>query len=90
MGSNPTRSPTVQLHIHVFGTLPFLKQKRMPRVATEPPDAKLINGDPDDYLEEHCASELMDAFKAKDPKLFRQALQALVMSAMEMGGEDAG
>ncbi len=62
----------------------------MPRVAVDAPDAKLINGDPDDYLEEHCASELMDAFKAKDPKLFRQALQALVMSAMEMGGEDAG
>lgn len=71
----------------MFGTLPFLKQKRLPRVATEPPDEKLINGDPDDYLEEHCASELMDAYKAKDPKLFRQALEALVMNCFEFGDE---
>lgn len=79
---------TDQLDTSVFGSLPFLKQKRIPRVATESPDEKLINGDPDDYLEEHCTSELMDAFKARDPKLFRQALEALVMNCFEFGESD--
>lgn len=69
----------------MFGKLPFLKEKRLPRVAVEPPDEKLINGDPDDYLEEHCTTELMDACKSKDPMLFRQALESLLMGWLDFG-----
>lgn len=74
----------------MFGKLPFLKQKRLPRVAIDPPDAKLINGNPDDYLDEHCMSELADALKARDPKLFRQAIEAMVLNCFDFGEKSDG
>lgn len=64
--------------------LPFIKAHKRPRVAKpgedKLPEEKIINGSDEDYLEAHCANELMDSYKAKDPKLFRQALESVVMN----------
>lgn len=69
--------------------LPFLKQARLPRVAPEAPDQKLVQGSESDLLDDHCFHELMDAVRAKDVKLFRQALEALVLNCFEEDKQDA-
>ena len=63
--------------------VPFLKNKKVPRIAVDPPEAKLINGNSSDLLEERCTTELMDAAGTKDVKKFRAALEALVMNCFE-------
>lgn len=62
--------------------LPFIKESKLPRIA-KPMDEKLYGGSADEHLEDHCLSELMDAYSAKDPSLFRQALEALVLNLFE-------
>lgn len=67
--------------------LSFLKNRRIPRIKTEPQDEKLVNGSASDLLEDHCIGELMDAAQSKDIKRFRAALEALIMNMFDM--EDA-
>ena len=64
--------------------LPFLRNTKWPRIAP-PPEEKIISG----TLEDHCFHELSDAIAAKDIKLFRQALEALILNCFESGGDDA-
>lgn len=68
--------------------LPFLKNRRLPRIATEPMEEKLINGSSDDHLEAHCVGELMEAVQSKDVKKFRSAIEALVMNMFDYGDEN--
>lgn len=67
--------------------LPFLKKRRLPRIQ-EPTEEKEVGLSGEEELEAHAISELMDAAEAKDPKLFRQAIEALVMCAFEYGQSD--
>ena len=68
--------------------LPFLKNKKMPRVATEPQEDKLVNGSASDHLEDHCIGEMFDAFETKNVSKLRSALDALVMDMFDFDGED--
>ncbi len=68
--------------------LPFLKKRKAPR-HQPPTEEKVVGLSPDEELEDHCISELMDACENKDPKAFRSALEALVMNAFEHGDQDA-
>ena len=63
--------------------LPFLKNRRLPRIQTEPTEEKLINGSASDHIDDHCATELMDATETKDVPKFRAALEALVLNCFE-------
>lgn len=63
--------------------LPFLKNRKIPRIQSNPMDEKLVQGSPSDHLEEHCAGELMEAVEKKDVKAFRSAVEALVMNCFE-------
>ncbi len=68
--------------------LPFLKNKRIPRIATAPMDEKLVQGSASDHLEDHCIGELFDACVNKDVKAFRSAVEALVMNCFEESEND--
>ncbi len=63
--------------------LPFLKEKNWPRIAKGPQEDKLINGDPEDFIEQYILDELMDAFEHKDTKKFKQALEAMVLGMFD-------
>ncbi len=64
--------------------LPFLKARKTPRVKPDnEQDDKLIQGPEDDVIDHHLSGELMSACESKDPKAFRQALEALVLNAFE-------
>jgi hypothetical protein len=65
-------------------SLPFLKRRKLPR-HQEPGAEKEVGLSGDEELESQAISELMDAAEARDPKLFRQAMEALVMCAFEYG-----
>lgn len=65
--------------------LPFLKKRRLPRTQ-EPTQDKEVGLSPDEELHDQALVELMDAAEARDPKLFRQAMEALVMNAFQHGG----
>jgi hypothetical protein len=67
--------------------LPYLKNK-VPRVAKTAPEEKLVQGSPEDYVEDHCLGELFEACEEKDPKKFRQALEVLVMNLFDWDGEN--
>lgn len=69
--------------------LPFLKRRRMPRIGTDEPEAKLINYSSEDLLDDHAVGELMAAVTSKDPRAFLAAIEALVMNCFEDGEEDA-
>lgn len=60
--------------------LPFLKNRKFPRVASKPTEEKLVSGSESDHLEDYCAKELMDAVADKDVKAFRSALEALILN----------
>lgn len=62
--------------------LPFRKPK-LPRIETEMPPEKLINGSSDDYLNDSAIDELMDACGSGDKSKFRSALEALVLNMFE-------
>ena len=69
--------------------LPFLKKRKLPRIA-EPIETKLVNGSSDDHIDDHMLGELIDAYDRRDVKLFRQALEALIMNMMDWDGEQDG
>lgn len=62
--------------------LPFLKNKKWPRVA-KPMETKNVGPMADDALSEHCFKELKDACQSHDVKAFRSALEALIRNAFE-------
>jgi len=66
--------------------LPFLKNKRRPRVADEPRASKLVNGSADDHIDDHCMSEIFDACEKRDARQFRAAVEALVMNMFDWDG----
>lgn len=67
--------------------LPFLKSRRTPRVNPDPIEEKLVQGSSDDHMNDHMLGELLDSYEAKDVKLFRQALEGLVMNMMDWDGD---
>ena len=63
--------------------LAFLKSRRTPRsnpAQDKLQDSKLINGSPDDILDDHMIGELFDSYKSKNIDKFRAALAALTMN----------
>lgn len=68
--------------------LPFLKNKSWPRVA-KPMEEKLVNGSPEDLLEDHVIGELYDAIENHDVKAFRAALEALILHMFEEAPDEA-
>lgn len=63
--------------------LPFLKNKRMPRIAADPPEEKLIGGSSSDHIDDACLSELFDAIENRDRAKVRIALEALFHNMFE-------
>lgn len=63
--------------------LPFLKNKRWPRVAPSPTEEKLVNGSASDHLQDHCMGELFEAAETKNVAKFRSAVEALVLDMFE-------
>lgn len=68
--------------------MPFLKNRKLPRIAQDGPDEKLINGSESDYMDEFVMGELMDAYEHKDIGKFRSALEALVMNSFDWDDEN--
>jgi hypothetical protein len=68
--------------------LPFLKTRRIPRIATEPTEEKLVNGSQDNVMNDHFLHEMMDACEAKDVKLFRQSLESLIVNMFDYDGDE--
>ena len=68
--------------------LPFLKTRKTPRVAIDPIEEKLVQGSSDDHMNEHMLNEFCDAAKAKDVKLFRQAVEGLIMNMFDFDGDE--
>ncbi len=78
-----------QLSIEVKG-LPFLKQKRWPRLAKVSGEARYGFSE-DEEMAEHALDELERAVAGKDSKAFMHALEALIEMIMNKGdSEDAG
>lgn len=67
--------------------LPFLKEKKWPRIA-KPMDEKSIGLSASDKLEEFCIEELMMAVANKDVPAFRKAIEALVLNCFDMDDDD--
>lgn len=67
----------------VIVKLPYLKNKRLPRIATEPLTEKLVSGHPKDLMEDAMVDELIEAVQGKDVRLFRMALEALLLNSLE-------
>lgn len=66
--------------------LPFLKARRIPRVKPDNEDDTYDNSpDEDAVINSHLSHELISAFETKDVRLFRDALEALVLNAFECG-----
>jgi len=65
-----------------MSNLPFLKGRKTPRIAP-PLEEKLVKGSSDELLNHHLISELLDAYEAKDVKLFKQALESLVLQMFD-------
>ena len=63
--------------------LPFLKEKKLPRVAPESEHSKDYGGSLSDQVDDYCIGELMDAVKDKNVSGFRKALEALVLNCFE-------
>ena len=68
--------------------LPFLKTRKTPRVAIDPIEEKLVQGSADDHMNDHLLMELTDAYEARDVKLFRQALEGLIMNMFDYDGDE--
>lgn len=68
--------------------LPFLKARKTPRVAIDPIEEKLVHGSSDDHINDKLLQELMDATTNSDVKLFRQALEGLVMAMFDWDGDN--
>ncbi len=64
--------------------LPFLKARRTPRVKVEnEKDAYDSSPDEDAVIDSHLSHELISALESKDVRLFREALEAIVLNAFE-------
>jgi hypothetical protein len=63
--------------------LPFLKNRKIPRMAKDKPDDKLVNASSQDHIDDYCTQELMDACASKDVKRFRSALEALILNLFQ-------
>lgn len=72
-------------------SLPYLK-KRLPRVAPDEESTESLSmasgGDTMESLLDQCAKECMDAIERKDPKAFRNALEAIVSDLMSRDQEE--
>lgn len=62
--------------------LPFLKERKWPRIAKSM-EQKSYGLSSSDKLEEHCIDELMDAVATQHVSAFRKALEALVLNCFE-------
>lgn len=62
--------------------LPFLKNRRIPRIAP-PMEERLAAGSPADFALDEALTDLMHACKERDVKLFRDALMALLSNCFE-------
>jgi hypothetical protein len=69
--------------------IPFIKKTKLPKIASNLPQEKLVSSNPSDHLEHHAVMELMEAVKNKDVKAFRDALEAILMNAFESEDQDA-
>lgn len=63
--------------------LPFLKEKKWPRVA-KPMEEKNVGFSPDEEIEDACIDEIWEACTNKDPKALRDALEALLLTLFEV------
>lgn len=63
--------------------LPFLKNKKIPRVQNHLTEQKLVNGDPDDLIDDHAMGEIFDSIEKRDHKALRHALEALCMNCFD-------
>lgn len=73
--------------MHMKG-LPFLKQKRWPRLAKNTGES-LYGFSEEEELTERSFDELMRAFEAKDSRAVRSAFEALIEIIMNRGEPDA-
>jgi hypothetical protein len=67
--------------------LPFLKEKKWPRIA-KPMEEKSYGLSSEDYLEDFCIEELMDAVEHKHVGQFRKALEVLILNCFEEEEEE--
>ena len=86
-GTSGANSGQIDINIEgILVKLPFLKQRKLPKIAEGPMDEKLVNGGPEDFIEQYVMEELMDAFEHKDLKKFKQALEAMVLGMFDWEG----
>jgi hypothetical protein len=71
--------------------LPFIKAHKMPRIAKpgedKLPEEKIINGSDDDMLNDHVATELMNAFTTGDKSQMMAALEVVIRNVMDKMNE---
>ena len=60
----------------------------MPRIAQGPTEQRLINGDAEDHIDDHCMGEIFDAFETKNIAKLRSSLEALVMNMFDYDGDE--
>lgn len=68
----------------MMNALPYLK-KRKGSAQQEPLAEKEVGLSGNEELMSHSADELMGAVKDRDPKMFRKAIEAMVMMSFEQG-----
>lgn len=67
--------------------LPYLKSRRTPRIAP-PMEEVLVQGSPSDHINEQMLGELISSYEDRDVKLFRHALEALILNMLAFEGAD--
>lgn len=65
--------------------LPFLKNKRWPRIETPFLEEKTYGQSPSDKLEELCIDELFEACEEKNVSAFRESVEALILNCFDDG-----
>lgn len=68
--------------------LPFLKQKKWPRIAA-PQEEKTYNASYDDQLEAHLAKELRESIASDSPQQLRRTLEAVMLHFNQESRDDA-
>lgn len=68
--------------------LPFLKKKRLPKIARPPATTSRYGFSKEDEVYEHAVDELMRAVKKKDAKQAMHCLKILMTHAMARRGDD--
>lgn len=69
--------------------LPFLKNRRLPRIQTEAPMEEMVQGPESDVVDHYVCNMLLQAIKDKDVAALRECIDSLVMNAFDWDGEDA-